>query len=82
MDSTGDIFVSLPLMGHVGLSYHSPSRWLVAVGDVSGKGNAASRLKNLIEAEITRLADTMSDPASILESLNGDPVDPDRFATL
>jgi hypothetical protein len=79
---TGDVFVSLRLMAHAGLASEPPTRWLIAVGDVNGLGDAASRLKKLIEVAIARLASTTSDPASILEALNADPLDPDSFPIL
>jgi sigma-B regulation protein RsbU (phosphoserine phosphatase) len=85
IDSAGDVFVSMPLPGRNGLSDDSPSQWLVAIGDVAGKGEPASRLRDLLESELTRLAGIMTDPASILTALNHDLVDAavsERFATL
>jgi phosphoserine phosphatase RsbU/P len=85
MESAGDVFVSMPLSGHTDVSGELPTRWLVAVGDVSGKGEAVSRLTYRLEAEVTRLVGTVTKPASILEALNNDLADLDgecRFATL
>ena len=45
IDSSGDVFVSVPLSGHVDLPSEPPNRWLIALGDVCGKGETASRLK-------------------------------------
>ena len=82
MDNCGDVFVSLPLSKDADLRDEPPTRSLVAVGDVSGRGEAASRLKEQLEAEINRLVVTTGDPASILMALNEGPFDPDRFACL
>jgi sigma-B regulation protein RsbU (phosphoserine phosphatase) len=85
MDSAGNVFVSVALPGQTGLSGDLPSRWLVAIGDVIGKGEPASRLKDLMESEIARLAGNMTDPASILTALDHDLVDlavSERFACL
>jgi serine phosphatase RsbU (regulator of sigma subunit) len=82
MDSTGDVFVSVALPGQTDHSSELPSRWLVAVGDVCGRGEAATRLKSSLEAKVTQLVGTMIDPASILKALNVDLFDPNRFACL
>ena len=82
VDSAGDVFVSVSLAGHTELAGDLPTRWLVALGDGSGRGEAASRLKDTLEAEVLRLAGTMTDPASILGALNNDVLDPDSFACL
>ena len=82
MDSSGDLFVSVAIGGHADLHGELPTRWLVAVGDVSGRGEAASRLKEELEAEVNRLVGTTGDPASILIALNNDLFDPNRFACL
>ena len=82
VDSAGDVFVSVSLAGHTELAGDLPTRWLVALGDVSGRGEAASRLRDTLEAEVLRLAGTMTDPASILGALNNDVLDPDSFACL
>lgn len=82
MDNCGDVFVSLPIPKDADPCNGPPTRWLVAVGDVSGRGEAASRLNEQMEAEINRLVGTSGDPASILKALNNDPFDPDRFACL
>jgi sigma-B regulation protein RsbU (phosphoserine phosphatase) len=55
---------------------------LIALGDVAGKGEAASRLKDSLETEVVRLVGGTSDPATILKSLNGFPCGDGRFATL
>ena len=68
--NTGDVFVSIPLPGQTDLDGESHTCWLIAIGDVSGRGEPASRLKALLESEITRLAGTMTDPGSILAALN------------
>jgi phosphoserine phosphatase RsbU/P len=72
-DSIGDVFVSLPLPTNDDLLNMPPRRWLVAVGDICGRDEAASRLKDSLETEVARLAMTTSDPALILETLNNDP---------
>ena len=82
VDGAGDVFVSVSLAGHTELAGDLPTRWLVALGDGSGRGEAASRLKDTLEAEVLRLAGTMTDPASILGALNNDVLDPDSFACL
>jgi hypothetical protein len=46
VDSAGDVFVSASLAGRTELAGDLPTRWLVALGDVSGTGEAASRLKD------------------------------------
>jgi serine phosphatase RsbU (regulator of sigma subunit) len=58
---------------------------LVALGDVSGRGLATSRLKDLAIAEMAGLAGSMTDPAAILSALNRDLLEaagPCLFATL
>jgi phosphoserine phosphatase RsbU/P len=85
MHSAGDVFASIGLPGQTDFSGESSTRWLIAIGEVIGRAEPASRLKAKIEAEITRLAGIMTDPASILTSLNRDLVDPavsERFATM
>ena len=82
IDSSGDVFVSLPLPKDADLPGELPNRWLLAVGDVSGKGDAASRVKERLEAEVHRLAGITIDPASILRALNNDLFEPNRFACL
>jgi sigma-B regulation protein RsbU (phosphoserine phosphatase) len=83
--SSGDLLVCMPLGAHADLPGRSHNRLLVALGDVSGRGEAASSLKRRLAAEVVRLASTVIDPASLLEALNDAPLDPaesDRFATL
>ena len=85
IDSSGDVFVSVPLPSDADLPGEPPNRWLVALGDVSGKGEIASRLKDALETEVIRLANTTTDPASVLKTLNNIEIDPAiecAFATL
>ncbi len=82
IDSSGDVFVSIPLPKDEDLPDEPPNRWLIALGDVSGKGEAASRLKNALANKLIQLVDTTTDPASILRALNNDVLDPGIFATL
>jgi sigma-B regulation protein RsbU (phosphoserine phosphatase) len=82
IDGSGDLFVSVALAGHTDRLSEFSTRWLVAVGDVSGKGEPASRLKEELEAEVNRLVGKTGDPASILMALNNDLFDPNRFACL
>ena len=82
VDGAGDVFVSVSLAGHTELAGDLPTRWLVALGDGSGRGEAASRLKDTLEAEVLRLTGTMTDPSSILGALNNDVLVPDSFACL
>ena len=82
IDSSGDMVVSVPLAEHSELHRESPSRWLVAVGDVSGRGEAASRLNDALATRLIRLVGKMTDPASIIMALNDDPIEPNRFACL
>ena len=82
IDSAGDVLISVPLVGHAELHGDRPTRWLVALGDVSGWSEAACRRKDSLEAGVARLVGTTSDPAAMLEALNNDPVDPDAFACL
>ncbi len=82
VDSSGDVFVSVPLPKAADLSDEPTNRWLIALGGVSGKGETASHLKNALTTELIRLVDTTTDPASILRALNNNVFDPDRFACL
>ena len=85
IDSSGDVFVSVPLPRDADPPDKPPNRWLVALGDVSGKGEVASRLKDALGTEVIRLASTTTDPASILKALNSTEIDPAMecaFATL
>jgi serine phosphatase RsbU (regulator of sigma subunit) len=85
MDHTGDLLVCVPLGGHADRPGRSHNRLLVALGEVSGRGDAASKLKESLGVEVARLASTRADPTYILEALNDAPLDPaesDRFATL
>jgi phosphoserine phosphatase RsbU/P len=81
-DSSGDVFVSVALSGQAEIHSEPSTRWLIAVGDVSGRGEIASRMKDTLETEVIRLARTTSDPASILMAINKNLLDPDRFACL
>ena len=76
IDSSGDVFVSIPLPKDNDLTDEPPNRWLIALGDVSGKGETASRHKEALEAELIRLVGTTTDPASILRTLNNTLIDP------
>ena len=67
LGSDGDVFLSVPIGGTPG---EPPNRWLIALGDVSGSGAVASRLKADLEAEMVRLVNPRSDPAALLEALN------------
>jgi hypothetical protein len=78
----GDLFVSVPLPADSDHSGESSTRWLVAIGDFGGSCEVRSRLKDLMEAEICRLADTLTSPASMLEVLNNELPDPENFACL
>jgi len=83
--SSGDVFVSVPLLGQGNLSGEPPTRWLIALGDTVGNGETASHLKDLLEKEVTGLAVSVDDPASILKTLNHDLADlvgECNFATL
>src|SRR5437016_3890472 len=75
IDSGGDVFVSVPLPKDADPPGEPPTRWLVACGDICGRRETASRLKDAMEAEVTRLAGTTPAPASILKELNHDLVD-------
>ena len=76
IDSGGDVFVSVPLPRDADLPCELPNRWLVALGEVSGKGEIASCLKYALETEVIRLAGTTTDPALILKALNSTVIDP------
>jgi phosphoserine phosphatase RsbU/P len=83
--STGDVFVSVPLSGHGDPPGEPANHWLIALGNIAGKGETTSRLKDAFETEVCRLASTTTDPASILQALNNDFLDPavsEIFATL
>jgi phosphoserine phosphatase RsbU/P len=82
MDSAGDVFVCVPLPVHADRSGELSTRWLVVLGDFGGSCEVRSRLKDLMEEEIGRLAGTVTNPASILEALNNNLLDPDNFACL
>jgi phosphoserine phosphatase RsbU/P len=82
MDNCGDVFISVPVLKDADLRCEPPNRWLVAVGDVSGRREATSRLTAESEAEVNRLAGTTGDPALILMALNNELFDPSRFACL
>jgi phosphoserine phosphatase RsbU/P len=84
IDSSGDVFVSVPLPKDEDLQAEPPNRWLIALGGVSAKGETASRLKNALATELIQLVGTTTDPASILRALTSDLADStkDRFACL
>ena len=55
------MLVSVPLPGDADPYRASPlNRWLVALGDISGKVETASRLKDALETEMIRLVSTMT----------------------
>ncbi len=76
IDNSGDVFLSIPLPKDTDLPDEPPNRWLIALGDVSGKGETASRHKEALEGELIRLVGTATDPASILRTLNNTSIDP------
>jgi|SRR5271157_1876774 len=76
IDSSGDVFVSVPLPKDSDLPGEPPNRWLIALGAMSAIGETASLLKEALENKVIRLAGTTTDPASILKALNSDLVDP------
>ena len=78
----GDILLSLTVPSHADSSGELPNRWLIALGDVAGKGEAVSRLKDSLETEVLRLVDGTTDPAMILDRLNMIHSDDEKFATL
>jgi len=82
IDSSGDVYVSIPLPKAADLPDAPPNRWLIALGEVSAKGETASRLKDALATELIQLVGNTTDPASILRALNNDVFDPDRFACL
>jgi sigma-B regulation protein RsbU (phosphoserine phosphatase) len=81
----GDVFVSAPISAIGRLGGEPPGRWLIALGDVSGRGEPARRLRAALESELVRLVPTETDPATILKALNDDTTGlagEDIFATL
>src|SRR5690349_14640579 len=81
-DSVGDVFLStsLPEVGET-----PAGRWLIALGEVSGRGAHVVRLKAALESELARLVRSETDPASLLEALNHGPeglAEPEDFAML
>jgi serine phosphatase RsbU (regulator of sigma subunit) len=81
-DSGGDVLVSLPVPSHADSPGGPPNRWLIALGDVAGKGKEASRLKESLEAEVVRLVGETNNPATTLNRLNSFYGGDERFATL
>jgi serine phosphatase RsbU (regulator of sigma subunit) len=68
----GDYFDYLPLV-HTDPQVQAggaPRRWLLALGDVAGKGMPAALLMARLSAEVRNFSLTMSDPARIIERLN------------
>jgi serine phosphatase RsbU (regulator of sigma subunit)/pSer/pThr/pTyr-binding forkhead associated (FHA) protein len=68
----GDYFDYLPLV-HTDAQAQAggaPRRWLLALGDVAGKGMPAALLMARLSAEVRHFSFTMSDPARIVERLN------------
>ncbi len=85
IDNSGDVFVSVPLPKDADILGELPNRWLIALGNMSVKGETASHLKNALVTELIRLVGTTTEPASILKSLNNASIDPAMgwvFATL
>jgi serine phosphatase RsbU (regulator of sigma subunit)/pSer/pThr/pTyr-binding forkhead associated (FHA) protein len=68
----GDYFDYLPLANSDGQASTPSRRWLVALGDVAGKGMPGALLMARLSAEVRLFALTMSDPAAIVERLNRD----------
>jgi serine phosphatase RsbU (regulator of sigma subunit) len=68
----GDYFDYLPLAHADTEGDRSPRRWLVAIGDVAGKGMPAALLMARLSAEVRLFTLTMSDPSRIVERLNRD----------
>src|SRR4051812_21884593 len=68
----GDYYDYLPL-GHADPEGDEPPRrWLLAIGDVAGKGMPAALLMARLTAEVRLFTFTMSDPSRIVERLNRD----------
>ncbi|HEX6596532.1 MAG TPA: SpoIIE family protein phosphatase [Acidimicrobiales bacterium] len=62
-----------------------PARWLVAVGDVCGKGIAAASLTPMVRYTMRAFAADTPSPSNLLSRLNEallDHLDPERFCTL
>jgi serine phosphatase RsbU (regulator of sigma subunit) len=78
----GDILLSFAVPSHTDCSGERPNRWLIALGDVAGKGEVASRLKDSLETDVLRLVGETTDPVAILDRLNTIHCDDVWFATL
>jgi serine phosphatase RsbU (regulator of sigma subunit)/pSer/pThr/pTyr-binding forkhead associated (FHA) protein len=81
----GDYFDYLPLASGDAQGTLAPRRWLLAVGDVAGKGMPAALLMARLSVEVRLFALTMSEPVHLLERLNRDfchRAIGDRFITL
>jgi len=68
----GDYFDYLPLAHSDAQGSAPPRRWLVALGDVAGKGMPGALLMARLSAEVRLFTLTMSEPAAIVERLNRD----------
>jgi serine phosphatase RsbU (regulator of sigma subunit) len=68
--SQGNVFVSVPVPWHADLPDEPANRWLIACGDLTGRGEISACLKEALKGEIIDLLDAMSDPASILKALH------------
>jgi serine phosphatase RsbU (regulator of sigma subunit) len=66
----GDYFDYVPLVHAEANGGAGPRRWLLALGDVAGKGMPAALLMARLSAEVRHFALTMTDPARIVERLN------------
>src|SRR4051794_23200338 len=81
----GDLFLSVMLPSVGGANTDPPSRRLIVMGDVAGKGSSAAFLRSGLESEVVRLVETETDPALLLAALNQSLAGPerqDRFATM
>src|SRR3954469_6117644 len=77
-----DILLSLTVPSHADSSGEPPNGWFIALGDVAGKGEAASLRKDRLEAEVLRLLGGTPDPAMILHRLDTSHCDDESFPTL
>jgi serine phosphatase RsbU (regulator of sigma subunit)/pSer/pThr/pTyr-binding forkhead associated (FHA) protein len=68
----GDYFDYLPLAHADGPGSTPPRRWLLAVGDVAGKGMPGALLMARLSAEVRLFTLTTADPAEIVDRLNRD----------
>jgi sigma-B regulation protein RsbU (phosphoserine phosphatase) len=68
----GDYFDYLPQAVPEPQGESAPRRWVLAVGDVAGKGMAAAILMARLSAEVRLFTLTTSEPTRIVERLNRD----------